>query len=149
MAGSIKRYSSQEVIAALKLTKGMKTLAAKHLGCDPRTVYNYCERFPTVEAACKHQRRELVETAELQLWQAVQRGMPWAIQLVLRTLGREDGFSERTEVTGANGGPIEHAHIHLWEERLQAVHDEMAAKKAAIQLERTAEGRYDRPVDTA
>lgn len=148
-AGRPKRYSTEQVIEALTLTKGTITHAARHLGCGPQTVYNYCERYPSVAAAKKHQVAELVDTAQLQLWSAVQRGQPWAIMFVLKTLGKDEGFSERTEVTGANGGPIEHAHIHLWEERLQAVHNAMAEKKAALLLERGQDGSYEAPRETA
>lgn len=144
-----KRYKTEQIIAALTLTKGMKTLAAKHLGCNRRTIHNYCERYPAVAEAQEQHRAELLETAELQLWSAVQRGQPWAIQLVLRTLGKEEGFSERTEVTGAGGGPIEHAHIHVWEEHLQRAYARLEAHKEAIRLERAAGGRYERPADTA
>ena len=76
--------------------------------------------FPTVMAAKKAHQAELVETAYLKLWDAVERGDMWAVLFTLRTLGKDQGFSERYEVTGQAGGPIEHASIHLWEERLQA-----------------------------
>ena len=66
-----------------------------------------------------------------------------------KTLGRERGYAERHEVTGPQGGPIQHAHIHLWEERLQAVHTEMAAKKQALLLERNADGTFTDPQETA
>lgn len=149
MAGSSKRYSTEQVIEALRATKGMANIAARHLGCHPDTVHNYCKRYPSVAAEKKHQEAELVDTATLQLWSAVQRGDLSAVFFVLKTLGRDRGFAERTEVTGKDGGPIEHAHIHLWEERLQAVHNAMAEKKAAIQLDKQTGGGYGQPEETA
>jgi hypothetical protein len=89
------RYTAQQVIAALDKTRGMVYLAAKLLRCDPDTVQNYCKRFPTVEAAKVAARGELLDVAELKLWQAVQQGDAWAIAFTLKTLGKQRGYVER------------------------------------------------------
>ena len=53
-------------------------------------------------------RGELVDYGELALRRAVVDGEPWAVGLVLKTLGRDRGYVERTEnmVTGKDGGPV-------------------------------------------
>ena len=141
-------HTPEEVIEALKVSRGLKAMAARHLGCSLSTVQKACADYPDVQAECEMQLEAFVDTAYLQLMTKVQQGDVGAVFFVLKTLGRSRGFSERHEVTGKDGGPIEHAHIHLWEERLQAVHNEMAAKKAAMMLERTAEGGYEAPRET-
>jgi hypothetical protein len=88
------RYTAAQVIAALQATRGMVYLAARHLGCDPETVMNYCRRYPTVEQAKHDARGELLDVAEVKLWQAVQAGEHWAITFALRTVGRERGYGE-------------------------------------------------------
>jgi hypothetical protein len=55
---------------------------------------NYCEKYPTVEQAKHDARGELLDVAEVKLWQAVQEGQHWAICFALRTLGKERGYSE-------------------------------------------------------
>jgi hypothetical protein len=92
------RYTAQQVIEALKATRGMVYLAARLLGCDPDTVMNYCKRFPTVEAAKQDARGELLDVAEAKLWQAVQRGESWAIAFALKTIGRSRGYGERLDL---------------------------------------------------
>lgn len=144
-----RRFTQDEVIEALRNARGLKTMAAKQLGCRLRTIEEYCERYEAVQGECDAQLQAVVDTAHLQLIAAVNRGEWRAIEFTLRTLGKSLGFSERHEVTGKDGAAIAHTHIHLWEERLQHIHDKMAAKKAAIQLEREAGGGYARPVDTA
>lgn len=136
LAGSKPRYTAQQVIDTLRNTHGLVYLAAKYLRCDPETIHNYCKRYPDVRAAKEAARGELVDVAEAKLWEAVHRGEPWALALVLKTLGRDRGYVDRIEQTGKDGGPIMHAHLHMWEERLQSVHAEMAQRKAAILLER-------------
>jgi len=99
------RYTAQDVIDALRKTKGMAYLAAKELGCSHTTVYNYIARHPTVKAEFDYQRGELLDAAELKLREAVLAGEQWAIQFALRLLGKDRGYSEHTDVT-SGGKPI-------------------------------------------
>jgi len=147
--GQRRRYTQAEVIEALRHARGLKTMAARQLGCAHATVVQYCRKYAAVQAECEAQIAALVDTASLQLIAAVSRGDWKAIEFTLRTLGRGEGYAERHEVTGKDGGPIEHAHIHVWEEHLQRAHARIAAHKEAIRLERGIEGVYERPVDTA
>jgi hypothetical protein len=94
-----QRYTAAQVRDALQHTRGMVTLAARQLGCDPDTVQKYCQRYPTVQQAKIDARAEMLDEAELRLWNAIQRGEPWAIAFCLRTLGRERGYTEGVAVT--------------------------------------------------
>lgn len=143
------RFTQEQMIAALKQARGMKAIAARSLGCDWQLVNSYCKKYPAVGKVCEEERQSMVDAAELQLTAAVNRGELPAITFVLRHLGRDRGYVERQEVTGPAGGPIQHAHIHLWEERLQAVHTEMAQRKQALLLERNADGTFAQPEETA
>jgi hypothetical protein len=88
------RYTQTQVIAALHSCRGMVFLAARRLQCSPQTIMNYCEKYPAVEQAKHDARGELLDVAEVKLWQAVQEGQHWAICFALRTLGKERGYSE-------------------------------------------------------
>jgi len=100
------RYTATQVADALRSTRGMTYLAAKRLGCDPNTIMAYCRRYPTVEQAKQDARGELLDVAEVKLWQAVQEGQHWAICFALRMLGRTRGYTERQELTGDEGAPL-------------------------------------------
>jgi len=130
-------YTPQQVIDALHALHGLVFLTAKSLGCTPETVQNYCKRYPSVMAAKEAARGELVDLAEAKLWQSVERGEAWGVSLVLRTLGRDRGYGDKTEITGPDGGPIQHAHIHVWQERLQAAHNAIEARRQAALPEGT------------
>lgn len=104
MDGPTKR-SLDEVLAAVE--KGVtKTGTARVLGCSVPTIYSYCKRWKSVDDALKGKRRELVDLAEMGLRVAVTKGEPWAIAFALKTLGKDDGYTERTEVTGKNGEAV-------------------------------------------
>ena len=45
--------------------------------------------------------------AESQLIEAMKRGEPWAIKLLLMTKGKRRGYSLRFEHTGEDGSPIQ------------------------------------------
>ena len=75
------RYTAQQVIEALRASKGMVSLAAKQLRCDVYTVKNYCKKFPTVEAVKQESRVEMLDEAELRLWKAIQRDESWGIHV--------------------------------------------------------------------
>lgn len=100
---SKQRYTPDQVSAALTTCKGLVYLAAKRLKCDPDTVYNYCKRYPAVQAIRDAQRGQMVDLAEQKLWQSIQRGEAWGITLCLKTLGRDRGYVERQEFGGVDG----------------------------------------------
>ena len=107
---SRQRYTQAQVISALRDTKGMVYLAAKKLGCEAQTIYNYRDRYPAVRAEMEQQDGEVDDAAEMKLYQAIIAGEPWAVQFRLRTKGKGRGYVERVqqEVTGKDGGPLEY-----------------------------------------
>lgn len=101
-----QRFTPKQVADALIETRGMVFLAAKRLGCTDDTIYNYAKRYKAVGDALRQQRGQFVDMAELKLWNAVNEGEAWAVQFALRTLGKERGYVERSEVTGKDGAPL-------------------------------------------
>ena len=101
-----QKFSQQQVIDALRETKGMIYLAAKRLGCDAKTIYNYRDRYPAVRAEMEQQDGEVDDAAEMVLYKAIMAGEPWAVQFRLRTKGKGRGYVERAEVTGPDNGPV-------------------------------------------
>jgi len=106
------KYTQKQIIDALRETKGMVYLAAKRLGCEAQTIYNYRDRYPAVRAEMEQQDGEVDDAAEMKLYQAIIAGEPWAVQFRLRTKGKGRGYVERVqqEVSGPNGGPIQTEH---------------------------------------
>lgn len=101
------KFTTQQVIAAIRETKGLVTRAAARLGCDPKTIRSYAARYPTVAEALREEREGMTDVAELALYNAILKGEPWAVSLYLKTQGKQRGYVERVETTGKDGGPIE------------------------------------------
>ena len=102
-----QRFTQAQVIAALKATKGMLTVAARRLQCSPQTVQNYLDRYPAVAEARRLEREAFLDIGELALMKKVQDGDIAAICFLLKTQGKARGYVERSELTGADGSPIE------------------------------------------
>ena len=103
-----EQYKAEQMIAALQATKGMVTLAARHLGCSVNTVQRYISEYPTVKAARDTEREKMGDAVELALYdEAVNKRNTAALIFMAKTLFKDRGYVDRQEVTGADGGAIE------------------------------------------
>ena len=92
-----EKYTDASIVETLRLTKGMVYLAAERLGCDAGTIFKRARKRPAVRAAIDAERGKVVDAAELKLFTGIMNGEPWAVQLCLKTLGRDRGYVERSE----------------------------------------------------
>lgn len=113
MAATSRRHTQAEIIQTLKQTKGLVTLAAARLGISPQAIYKRAKKSPAIQEAIDASRDELIDQAELGLRNAVAQQQPWAIALVLNTIGKNRGYVKREEITGANGQPLETVRIYV------------------------------------
>ena len=90
-------YTDAEIMAALVKSGGLVYVAARAVGCDPDTIYNRARARPNVAACVKHQRGAFVDLAEQSLRKAVKKCEPWAVALVLKTLGKDRGYCEKDD----------------------------------------------------
>lgn len=116
MTGSSERIPTERIIACLRETNGLVSLAAKRVPCSITTINARRKKVQAVQQTIDECRDELVDYGELALRKAVIDGEPWAVGLVLKTLGRNRGYVERQEVTGAEGGPLKIEYVNDWRE---------------------------------
>lgn len=98
ITGTNLEYSTVSIIEALEQTGGLVSLAAKKLGCSTQTIVSRAKKEPEIQEAINTSREAIVDHAELALKAAVLDREPWAVQFVLRTLGRTRGYVEKSEV---------------------------------------------------
>lgn len=110
-----QRYTAAQVVEAIKGTFGIKQVACNRLGCVHATLNNYIARYPSVRVAYEHERGRLVDMAQSKLVKMVDDGDPWAVKFVLSTLGKNEGYVERQELTGAGGGPVQQNVVVTWD----------------------------------
>ena len=101
-----RRLSKKLVVEALTNTKGAVYLAANALGCSHTAIYDYINKYPDIATLKEFFDEEVSDIAVLKLRDAVLHSEPWAIKYHLSTKGKNRGYVERQEVTGADGGAI-------------------------------------------
>jgi len=99
-----KRYSIDEYAEALQATGGLVALTARRMGISYQAVAQRVQDSPRLQAIVKSAREELADTAEAALKRAVINGEAWAVIKALNL--RKQFYSERTEHTGPEGGPV-------------------------------------------
>jgi hypothetical protein len=109
--GRVNGHTADEVIDAIKKSHGIVASAARILGIDRSTVQRYINNYPTIKAALENEREVWTDIAESQLIRAVRKGSLPAVMFYLKTVGRNRGYIERQEFTGADGGAIEIIHV--------------------------------------
>jgi hypothetical protein len=101
------KYTVEQIEAGLRAAAGIISAAAVKLNCTPRTIRNYLDKYPElreVEAEILDQNLDLAET---KLLTAIRDGNLTAVIFYLKTKGKPRGYTERAELTGADGGPID------------------------------------------
>lgn len=102
-AGRKEQYTEEQVAQALRETKGMVSLTAKKLGCDPSTIYNYIEKYPALKQVRKDARNEMLDALELKAYDRAMKGDTTMTIFLLKTQGKDRGYIERSELTGKDG----------------------------------------------
>lgn len=93
-----EKYAPEQVADALERSKGLVSVAARSLGCDTNTIRRYIAKYVSVQKAKDEAREGIKDLAEARLFQAIDRGEPWAVGMLLRTVGKDRGYVERHEV---------------------------------------------------
>lgn len=105
-----KQFSKEAFEKAIKESHGVKAAVAGAVGCSRQTVDNYLQDNPDLVEMMDAARSGLLKKAVSALVKDIETplndGHQRAYMFVLRTLGKDEGFSERTEVTGADGAGL-------------------------------------------
>ncbi len=111
------KYTKEQMIKALRETRGQITIAAKRLGCDYRTMRKFVEAHPDVKQVIDEELEAMGDNVELTLYNMAMGSMDKqgrytrepnipALIFLAKTKFKDRGYSERNEVTGANGGDM-------------------------------------------
>jgi len=92
-----EKYTQEQMIAALKFAKGMRTKAAKLLGCDYKTLVKYINEYPEVAEAEQLSRETMLDAIELKAYAQAMKGDNTMIIFLLKTQGKSRGYVEKQE----------------------------------------------------
>ena len=105
--GRHKKYKAGEVAGALIEYDGMVYVVAKALKVTHTTIYRYIKDYQICRDAKEQSEGLILDLAETNMRKAVKAGEEWAIKFLLKTKGKDRGYTERTELTGQGGDPLQ------------------------------------------
>ena len=104
--GQPEKLTKARVAEALVKTGAIRSAAAALLKVSCSTITNYIQRYPELSEVEYEAKTNLVGLAETKLVQKINEGHLTAIIFYLKTHDK-DNYSERTEMTGGNGQPVQ------------------------------------------
>lgn len=90
-------HTYEEVIEAVRKSRGIRKYAAAILGVHRNTILNYEKRWASVRAAFKEAAQSETDEAEFRLGALIRAGNFQAIKYRLGTKGKSRGWVERVE----------------------------------------------------
>jgi hypothetical protein len=130
-------YRATQVIKAIQEANGILSGAARLLGCSRTTVHNHINKSPTVKAAYEEANETMIDFAEQQLFKNIKTGKEASIFFFLKCKAKHRGYVERQELTGADGGPMQH--------EVSDVRDSILRKLAGIAAAGAADAVSEQP----
>ncbi len=100
------KYTATQFIEAIKDSGGIISTIAARVGCAWHTAKKYIEAMPTAKDAYQDEVERVTDLAETKLIQCIKEGDGTMIRYYLSTKGKHRGYTERKEVTGAEGEPL-------------------------------------------
>ena len=95
------KISKDIVLEAIKGSDGIVSAIASKLGVDWHVASRHIIEYDETMTANRNEEERMLDAAEEALYKAVRAGEPWAIKWVLATKGKERGYFEQNEHTGA------------------------------------------------
>ena len=101
------RYTAEQFITAIPGSAAIITTIAARVGCAWHTVRSYIDKYPTVREAFEDEQQKIVDLAESVVIKAMRDDNDvGTARWYLSTRGKDRGYTERTELTGKDGGPV-------------------------------------------
>jgi hypothetical protein len=107
----MKRVTIAAIEPLIDKTNGNIAAIARSLGFSRTAIYNCIAKHPALVQAIEDARQGMLDNVESSLYRAVLDGNVVAMIFYLKTQGKRRGWVERQEITGQDGGPVEHHHI--------------------------------------
>ena len=101
------RKSKKAIIEAIKDSGGIMSTIARRLGVTWHTADTWVKQYDETKQALQDERETILDLAESTLFRNIKDGNSQDAKWLLSTMGKNRGYSERHEITGADSGPID------------------------------------------
>lgn len=100
-------YTAEQIAAAVTDAKGLISVAARRVGCDPRTIRNFAKKHKMVADAIFEAKEALKDFAESRMYKGIEEGNPTLLIFYLKTQAKDRGYVERVEQAGVPDQPLQ------------------------------------------
>jgi predicted transcriptional regulator len=105
--GRAGKFTIDKVAKALIEAKGLRSHAAKMLGCVTSTVTNYIERSKELQEIERDLLDEQLDFCHSQLLENIKQGKEPSLFFFLKCKGAHRGWQEKQIIEGPDGGPVQ------------------------------------------
>lgn len=102
-----QRITEAQIADALEKSAGIMSVAAERLGVDRSTICRRAQKSQRLRNVIDAATERTMDVAEAALLRAIQKGEAWAVCFFLKCKAKQRGYSERTEITGPAGKPVQ------------------------------------------
>jgi Zn-dependent peptidase ImmA (M78 family) len=102
-----------ELEQAIKDKRGNLAAVARQFGVSRQAVHKRVKKSARLEDAYHEAKDSMLDNAELELYEQALSGNTSALIFLLKTQGKGRGYTERTEITGADGAPVKIAFVDV------------------------------------
>ena len=88
----------KDFIKATEGSGGIQSVVATKLKISRQAVNQYIGKYPKMKELLEKEREKIIDLAENKLFKAADNGEKWAIERILKTIGRSRGYSEHLEI---------------------------------------------------
>ena len=112
-----EKFTVAQIAQAIEHSQGFISRAIDFLSegrgerCTYKTFHHYLDKYPELADLRAHYRAKMVDLAEVGLMDRIVQGDTVAMIWVTKCLGKDRGWVERVEHTGAEGTPIKVLHL--------------------------------------
>ena len=91
------KMNKKKLLNAIENSGGILTTIAKRCDVSRVTLYAYLKKHPELNKYLHGEREKIIDLAETSLFTQVQEKQAWATKFLLATVGKNRGYTERTE----------------------------------------------------
>lgn len=102
-----RKYTSAEIVQAIKESKGLLALAAESLGITYQSIWARRKKDKKIRKAIAAVREQNIDLSESKLLKNIEKGYEQSIFFHLRSLGQQRGYGDKLSIGGIKGSPIQ------------------------------------------
>ena len=107
-------YTAEKFIKAIPGTGGIIQVLADRVGCDWHTARKYTRNYPTIVQAWEAERNRITDKARHNILAAITNGDLQMSKWWLQVMDEEFIPRVKSEITGADGGPLQVVWVNDW-----------------------------------